>query len=125
MTLREDRAPYPAAATPAAGTPPAAVILAELVFLEGPRAGERVPLGADAINLGSSYASHVVLTGDEEHIAPEHARIWLHGDHFVFRQLDDGDTMICGQPLTLPMIVLDDGDEIRISLHRMRLEHRA
>jgi curved DNA-binding protein CbpA len=128
MTLREDHAPTASHQSPITShesQAPAAVILAELVFLEGPRTGERVPLGADAVNLGSSYASHVVLLGDEEHIAPEHARIWLHGNHFVFRQLDDGDTTIAGQPLTLPMVVLDDGDEIRISIHRMRLEHAA
>jgi curved DNA-binding protein CbpA len=127
LTLREDQpSPITTHQSPVTNhQSPAAVILAELVFLEGPRAGERVPLGADAVNLGSSYSSHVVLAGDAEHIAPEHARIWRHGDHFVFRQLDDGETTIAGQPLTLPMVVLDDGDEIRISVHRMRLEERT
>ncbi|MDP9237329.1 MAG: FHA domain-containing protein [Chloroflexota bacterium] len=100
--------------------------LGELLFLDGPRAGDSVPLGAEAVTIGSSYSSDIVLhdEGGGGQTQPEHARIWLHGDHFVLRQIDGADTTVAGQPLTLPTVILDDGDEISIGPHHMRLIHR-
>lgn len=99
--------------------------LAALVFVAGPRAGESIPLGAGAVTIGASDASNVVLGGDDAHVAGEHARMWLHGDRFVFRQIDGSGTVVAGELLTLPMVMLDDGDEIRIGVHLMRFEYRS
>lgn len=92
--------------------------LAELEFVSGPRAGTRVSLGAEAITLGSSYEADVMLAS-EGGVAPEHGRIWQHGENFVFRQVDGEGTLVGGQELTLPLVMLDDGDEIVIGPHRM------
>lgn len=94
--------------------------LAELVFVAGPFTGSRVPVGKQALTLGSSAAADVVLPGPGGRVAPEHARIWRHGDHFVFRQLDGARTEISGHPLLLPLVMLEDGDDIQMGPHRFR-----
>jgi curved DNA-binding protein CbpA len=97
---------------------------AALTFIAGPLAGDRFALGRDTIMIGTSYQSDIVLPL-ERAIAPEHARIWRHGEHFVFRQLDGGMTMIGGEQLTLPLVMLDDGDEIQIGAHKMQFSRGA
>ncbi|TAK61820.1 MAG: hypothetical protein EPO22_08105 [Dehalococcoidia bacterium] len=92
----------------------------ELVFVAGPFTGSRVSVGQQALTLGSNPAVDVVLPGLGGRVAPEHARVWRHGRHFFFRQLDGGHTEIAGRPLSLPLVILEDGDEIQIGQHRMR-----
>ncbi len=93
---------------------------ATLTFVGGPLAGERFALGESAITIGTSFLSDIVLPPERRVIAPEHARIWKHGDHFVFRQLDGSGTIIGGEQLVLPLVMLEDGDDIQIGAHRMR-----
>jgi hypothetical protein len=93
---------------------------AALIFTGGPRAGDRAPLSEETMTIGSGYGSDIVLAAEDGAIAPEHARVWKHGEHFVFHQLDGAGTMIGDLPLTLPLVMLDDGDEIQIGAHRMR-----
>jgi hypothetical protein len=100
---------------------PAEVVLGQLTFIDGPRAGERVMLGAHAVTLGAAEQADVVLGGDG--VAPEHARIWWHGEHVVLRQMGDAGTRVSGQPLRMPMVLLDDDDEIEIGGHRLRFSY--
>jgi len=97
---------------------PAEPVLGQLAFISGPRAGERVLLGARTVTLGADEHADVVLGGDG--VAPEHARIWLHGEHVVLWQVGDAGMRVGGQPLRMPMVLLDDGDEIEIGTHRLR-----
>jgi curved DNA-binding protein CbpA len=92
---------------------------AALVFIAGPFAGRRVGLGSDVVTIGSAADADVVLTDPADRIAAEHARIWQHGDHFVFRQFDAARTVIGGQRLMTSVVILDDGDEIQIGPHRI------
>jgi len=112
-----------------AGTPPAdashpdygaAIAGAELVFIDGPRAGARVSLGHEAVTLGSAHAADVMLSDDMGAIAAQHVRIWQHGDRFVLRQIADNGTLVGGEAPALRLVMLDDGDEIQIGVHRMR-----
>ncbi len=104
---------------------PRQAVDAELAFIAGPHAGARVALNDHAVTLGTSYDSDIVLDDQDGRIAPEHARIWRHGEHFVFRQVDGRGTVIGGSPMTLPLVMLEDGDEIEIGGHRLRFEHRS
>ncbi|MBI5284362.1 MAG: FHA domain-containing protein [Chloroflexi bacterium] len=104
--------------------PPRHAVGTELTFIAGPHAGARVALDDHAVTLGTSYASDIVLDDQDGRIAPEHARIWRHGEHFVFRQVDGHGTAIGGAPMTLPLVMLEDGDEIEIGGHRLRFGHR-
>jgi curved DNA-binding protein CbpA len=97
--------------------------LAALVFLSGPFAGLRVGLGSEVVTIGSAADADVVLTDPADRIAPEHARIWQHGEHFVFRQFEGARTVIGGQRLMTSMVILDDGDEIQIGPHRITFTH--
>jgi len=91
---------------------------ATLTFVAGPLAGSRVVLGGEAVTLGSSVLADVVLAGAR--VGQEHARIWQHGQHFVLHQMEGCRTRVAGEPLTLPLVMLDDGDEIEIGPHRLR-----
>jgi len=103
----------------------ATVAGAELIFIDGPRAGARVPLGHEAVTIGSAYEADVMLPDDAGDVAPQHARIWQHGERFVFRQIAENGTLVGGQSLALPLVMLDDGDEIQIGRHRMRFSLAA
>lgn len=78
---------------------------AEAVFIAGPRAGERFEINENAVLLESA-----------DDAAPS---IWRHGDRFLLRQGDER-IRINGEPLTLPLVVLDDGDEVELGAHRLR-----
>jgi hypothetical protein len=120
LTLRETPGRDARAETPRAREflRPAERPLGALVFVDGPRAGERVLLGVHAVTLGASDGADVVLPGDA--VALEHARIWLHGEHFMLRQVGDATTRVGGQPLRMPLVLLDDEDEIEIGPYRLR-----
>lgn len=102
------------------GAPTLAVALAELVFTAGPRIGERIAIGAETLTLGSGETADVLLVDAEGDVEPAHARIWWHSSHVVFRQLGPGDTLIGGVPLVVPLVMLEDGDDIQIGVHRLR-----
>jgi curved DNA-binding protein CbpA len=98
----------------------AAIAGAELVFIDGPRAGGRVAIGQEAVTMGSAHEADVMLSDDAGEIAPQHVRIWQYNNRFVLRQIADNGTLIGGQAPVLPVVILDDGDEIQIGMHRMR-----
>ncbi|HYM14617.1 MAG TPA: FHA domain-containing protein [Dehalococcoidia bacterium] len=93
--------------------------IASLGFIAGPFAGLRIGLGTDVLTIGSSAGSDVVLSDQGDRIAPEHARVWCHGDHVVFHQLQGARSVVAGRRLETSLVILDDGDEIQIGQHRM------
>lgn len=93
---------------------------AELVFVAGPQTGSRFGITGDVVMLGSRADMDVPLPLGGTQVAPVHASIWQHGSQFVFRQLDGAATVVNGDPLTLPLVLLEDGDAIRIGPHEMR-----
>jgi len=130
LQLRED---VPALVDPAPAPLPAAieqqVAAAAVSFIAGPRNGERIQLVGDVVTLGSGAGCEIILEDDSTSIEPEHARLMRRGATYMFRDLAGHDTTIADRPLTLPVVMLEDGDEIQIGAHRMRfalpmLNHR-
>jgi hypothetical protein len=93
---------------------------ATLAFIAGPRSGERVDLVGDVMTLGSAAACDIVLKDDYAEIEPEHARLMRRGATYMFRDIAGHDTAITDSPLPLAVVMLEDGDEIQIGMHRMR-----
>jgi Inner membrane component of T3SS, cytoplasmic domain len=121
LQLRNDAIAVAAPAVPASGPPegpPAAA--ATLAFISGPRKGERLELAADTVMLGSSGTCDVVLEDSASAIDPVHAQLVPHGATYMFRDIARHDTTIAGSPPALPVVILEDGDEIQIGEHRMR-----
>ena len=89
----------------------------------GPRAGQVVDLGAGGVTLGSGPACDVVLPSDAgagSLVALEHAWLWRQAGHYMLRQIGGAETLIGGEPLALPIVVLEDGDELTIGPHVLR-----
>ena len=121
LQLREDAEPAsdpPPVFVPPAAKPPAAA--AALSFVNGPRAGERIELTDDVIMLGSGPGCEIVLDRAGTNVDPEHASLVRHGETYMFRDLAGHDTTIGDCPLTMPLAILESGDEIQIGGHRMR-----
>lgn len=102
-----------------AGPRPMAVNAA-LIFTAGPRAGDvvalenrRLALDRDALQRTDSDAVEVV------------ASIWAQGSRFMLRHR--GTMMVAGSRPALPVIALDDGDELAWGPHRaqFRIEEAA
>ena len=101
--------PEPAAETPVRR------MMAALLFVAGPRAGERVVLeqgsvafDRDGRALSDGSASGVV------------ASIWPQGERYMLR--DNGGVAVSGVRHAIPVVTLDDGDEIAWGPHRLRFE---
>jgi hypothetical protein len=45
---------------------------------------------------------------------------WEHGERYMMRHALEADVTIGGRPLALPIVTLDDGDEISLGSHKMR-----
>ncbi len=122
MTLRSDRS-HIEAITPAAAAPAERIqraSLARLTFIAGLRAGESVPIYDEPMSLGTNPRSGIILPDEHGVIAREHARLWRHGESFLFREVDGESTIVGGAPLTLPVVILEDQDEIAIGDNIMR-----
>jgi hypothetical protein len=121
LQLRED---VPALVDPAPAPLPAAleqqVAAATVAFIAGPRTGERIQLVGDVVTLGSGAGCEIVLEDGSTSIEPEHARLIRRGATYMFRDIAGHDTAITDVPLPLAVVMLENGDEIQIGLHRMR-----
>jgi hypothetical protein len=63
----------------------------------------------------------VTLEAQGDDVAPLHARIWYRAGRFMFHQIADREKILVGaRPLTWG--ILEDGDELRISHHRLTFE---
>jgi hypothetical protein len=86
----------------------------EIEFTAGPRSGERislerrtVALDADAMEAADSSATNVV------------ASIWAQGSRFMLRH--NGAVSINAARLSMPVVTLEDGDELAWGAHRLRI----
>ena len=96
----EPDAPVAAAEAEAADAPP----MAELVFTAGPRAGSRIDVNGNVVQLGEGKAA---------------ASVWRHGDRFLLRH--SGRVVRIGGVIPmLGIVVLDDGDDIAAGTDRAR-----
>jgi hypothetical protein len=100
----------PAADEPAALRRPAD---AELLFTGGPRTGERLPLEARRIALDRDANE----TAEDSKSAMV-ASVWAQGEHFMLRH--GGAILIGGARPALPIVVLEDGDELQWGVHRLQ-----
>ena len=95
--------------------------LARLVICGGPHAGTTFILTDRPISLGADPQCDVTLESQGDGVAPFHARIWYREGRFMIHQVADRQKILVGaRPLTWG--ILEDGDELRISHHRLTFE---
>ena len=95
---------------------------ARLRLIEGPDKGKSVPLGEDAVTLGSDADCTLTLADPSGRVAGHHARIWLREGHFMLHHLAGGRYVTSVGENAPKWAVLEDGDEIVIGPHRLRFE---
>jgi VWFA-related protein len=93
-----------------------------LTVVDGPDKGKSVPLGEDAVTLGSDADCTLSLADPDGRVAGRHARIWLREGHFMLHHLAGGRYSTVVAEKQLKWAVLEDGDEIVIGPHRLRFE---
>jgi VWFA-related protein len=93
-----------------------------LTVVDGPAKGKSVPLGEDAVTLGSDADCKLSLADPDGRVAGRHARIWLREGHFMLHHLAGGRYATVVGENSLKWAVLEDGDEIVIGPHRLRFE---
>ena len=93
-----------------------------LTVVDGPGRGKSVPLGEDAVTLGSDADCTLSLADPDGRIAGHHARIWLREGHFMLHHLAGGRYSTVVAEKQLKWAVLEDGDEIVIGPHRLRFD---
>lgn len=82
----------------------ASLPVAEIVFIAGTHAGMRVELAGNVVPMGEGKSS---------------ATIWRHGERFLLRHNGKRVT-VSDKPPLLPIVVLEDGDEIGVGADRAR-----
>jgi len=111
-------APKPAATKPASARPvntgPATVATAKrLVITSGPKAGLELPLGTDALTIGRSSESALVIRDD--YTSSHHARLLLRGDAWAVQDLDSTNgTFVAGQRVTGAPVSLSLGTPVKV-----------
>lgn len=111
--------PLPATAPLSSEQP--GIALARLVIRDGPHAGSTFILTERPVSLGADPRCDVILEAQGDDVAPLHARIWYRAGRFMFHQIADREKILVGaQPLAWG--ILEDGDELRISHHRLTFE---
>ncbi|WOF23105.1 FHA domain-containing protein [Microbacterium betulae] len=76
----------PAAAPSPAGGPATAGAVSRIVITSGPKAGLEVPLGREALTIGRSSESGLVIRDD--YTSSHHARLVLWGDQWMLQDLE-------------------------------------
>ena len=104
--------PRPSSARPSTG--PATVATAKrLVITSGPKAGLELPLGADAMTIGRSSESALVIRDD--YTSSHHARLILRGDTWAIQDLDSTNgTFVAGQRVTGGPVSLSLGTPVKV-----------
>lgn len=110
-------APRAASAKPAsakASTGPATIATAKrLVITSGPKAGLELPLGTDAMTIGRSSESALVIRDD--YTSSHHARLLLRGDAWAIQDLDSTNgTFVAGQRVTGGPVSLSLGTPVKV-----------
>jgi hypothetical protein len=87
----------------------------------GPEAGTVVALPTWANGEGvEGEAVELMLPSRDG--APAKIRIWNHESRYLMQHVDGPPVSVCGEPLIMPIVVLDDGDEIATDAAAVRLE---
>lgn len=102
----------PSSSRPSSG--PATVATAKrLVITSGPKAGLELPLGADAMTIGRSSESALVIRDD--YTSSHHARLLLRGDTWAIQDLDSTNgTFVAGQRVTGGPVALSLGTPVKV-----------
>jgi pSer/pThr/pTyr-binding forkhead associated (FHA) protein len=105
--------PKPASARPA-NTGPATVATAKrLVITSGPKAGLELPLGREALSIGRSSESALVIRDD--YTSSHHARLLLRGESWAIQDLDSTNgTFVAGQRVTGAPVSLSLGTPVKV-----------
>jgi hypothetical protein len=98
-------------AEPEAKTAPQ--LRAEITFTAGPRAGESLTIDQGSVALDRE--AQPLPDGSHSRVA---ISIWSQGPRFMLRH--SGGVAISGARPSLPVVTLDDGDEIAFGPHRLR-----
>jgi len=104
--------PRPSSARPSTGS--ATVATAKrLVITSGPKAGLELPLGSDAMTIGRSSESALVIRDD--YTSSHHARLILRGDTWAIQDLDSTNgTFVAGQRVTGGPVSLSLGTPVKV-----------
>ena len=111
----------PSGANTATGRPKATTQSAtRLVITSGPRQGTELPLGRDAITIGRSSESGLVIRDD--YTSTHHARLLLWNDEWMVQDLDSTNgTFLDGRRVTVPtQIPLDTPIKIGTTTFELR-----
>ncbi len=93
-------APHP----PAAGGAATTATVSRIVITSGPKAGLELPLGTEALTIGRSSESGLVIRDD--YTSTQHARLMLWGDQWMLQDLDSTNgTWHDGQKVSAPVPV--------------------
>ncbi|MFY9714890.1 MAG: FHA domain-containing protein [Microbacterium sp.] len=109
-------APAPAAkpASAKSHTGPATIASAKrLVITSGPKSGLELPLGTEAMTIGRSSESALVIRDD--YTSSHHARLMLRGDTWVIQDLDSTNgTFFAGNRVTGSPVALTLGTPVKV-----------
>lgn len=97
-------APAAAVRPPAAGGAATTATVSRIVITSGPKAGLELPLGTEALTIGRSSESGLVIRDD--YTSTQHARLMLWGDQWMLQDLDSTNgTWHDGQKVSAPVPV--------------------
>lgn len=87
--------------------------VSKLVITSGPKAGLELPLGADAMTIGRSSESGLVIRDD--YTSSHHARLLLRGDSWAIQDLDSTNgTFLSGKRLGSAPASISIGDTVKV-----------
>ncbi|WP_457099808.1 FHA domain-containing protein FhaB/FipA [Microbacterium sp. P5_E9] len=95
----------PAAAPPAKGGKATTATVTRIIITSGPKSGLELPLGTEALTIGRSSESGLVIRDD--YTSSHHARLLLWGEQWMIQDLDSTNgTWHDGARVTAPVPVL-------------------
>ena len=108
--------PAPSAKAPRAAKPGSAATtstVSKLVITSGPKAGLELPLGTEAMTIGRSSESGLVIRDD--YTSSHHARLLLRGDTWAIQDLDSTNgTFLGGKRLGSAPASISIGDTVKV-----------
>lgn len=105
--------PKPAPAKAATGGPATAKTVTRLVITSGPKAGLDVPISDDAVTIGRSSESGLVIRDD--YTSSHHARLMLRGGTWTVQDLDSTNgTFVDGKRIGGSPVPLSLGTPIKV-----------
>lgn len=103
----------PASAKPATTGPATVATAKRLVITSGPKAGLELPLGTEALSIGRSSESALVIRDD--YTSSHHARLLLRGESWAIQDLDSTNgTFVAGKRVTGSPVALALGTPIKV-----------